>query len=183
MKMTAARRRPGRLPRAKATRSGWARPTRRASSCPTSSRSIGNSAPAACCRRPRADAKPRRKFSLQSGALNPLMPGRLPIHTLNPALAVLKDAASWPTLHGGDGSADPKRIVHALRDVPRTARRRHRPPALGARAPGRTAHRAPLGRASTAILSTHCQRRTSRSFGRHLFRLMGHPAPWCCTRT
>jgi oxamate amidohydrolase len=30
-------------------------------------------------------------FSLQSGALNCLAPGRLPFHTLNPALAVLKD--------------------------------------------------------------------------------------------
>jgi len=30
-------------------------------------------------------------FSLQSGALNRLAPGRLPFHTLNPALAVLKD--------------------------------------------------------------------------------------------
>ena len=38
--------------RARATRSGWARPTRRASRCPTSSRSIGSSAPAACCPRP-----------------------------------------------------------------------------------------------------------------------------------
>ena len=28
-------------------------------------------------------------FSLQRGALNPLAPGRLPIHTLNPALAVV----------------------------------------------------------------------------------------------
>ncbi len=30
-------------------------------------------------------------FSLDPKALNPLSPGRLPIHTLNPALAVLKD--------------------------------------------------------------------------------------------
>src|SRR5262249_20358237 len=30
-------------------------------------------------------------FSLQSGALNSLQPGRLPLHTLNPALAVLAD--------------------------------------------------------------------------------------------
>ena len=37
---------------ARATRSGWARPTPRASRCPTSSRSIGSSAPAACCPRP-----------------------------------------------------------------------------------------------------------------------------------
>ena len=49
---TAARRRNGRRPTARATRSGWAPPTPRASRCPTSSRSIGSSAPAACCPRP-----------------------------------------------------------------------------------------------------------------------------------
>ena len=43
-------------------------------------------------------------FSLQSGALNPLMPGRLPIHTLNPALAVLKDGRVMAYgCMGGDG--------------------------------------------------------------------------------
>ena len=42
----------GRRPMAKATPSGWARPTHRASRCPTSSRSTGSSARAACCRRP-----------------------------------------------------------------------------------------------------------------------------------
>ena len=43
-------------------------------------------------------------FSLQSGALNPLMPGRLPFHTLNPALAVLKDGRiiAYGCM-GGDG--------------------------------------------------------------------------------
>jgi gamma-glutamyltranspeptidase/glutathione hydrolase len=43
-------------------------------------------------------------FSLQSGALNPLMPGRLPFHTLNPALAVLKDGRIMAYgCMGGDG--------------------------------------------------------------------------------
>jgi gamma-glutamyltranspeptidase len=43
-------------------------------------------------------------FSLQGGALNPLMPGRLPIHTLNPALAVLKDGrVTAYGCMGGDG--------------------------------------------------------------------------------
>jgi oxamate amidohydrolase len=43
-------------------------------------------------------------FSLQSGALNPLMPGRLPIHTLNPALAALKDGRIMAYgCMGGDG--------------------------------------------------------------------------------
>lgn len=43
-------------------------------------------------------------FSLQSGALNPLAPGRLPFHTLNPALAILDDGRimAYGTM-GGDG--------------------------------------------------------------------------------
>ena len=49
---TAARRRNGRRRPARATPSGWAPPTRPASLCPTSSRSTGSSARAACCPRP-----------------------------------------------------------------------------------------------------------------------------------
>jgi gamma-glutamyltranspeptidase/glutathione hydrolase len=43
-------------------------------------------------------------FSLDRGALNALMPGRLPFHTLNPALAVLADGRviAYGTM-GGDG--------------------------------------------------------------------------------
>jgi oxamate amidohydrolase len=43
-------------------------------------------------------------FSLQAGALNYLTPGRLPFHTLNPALAVLKDGRiiAYGCM-GGDG--------------------------------------------------------------------------------
>jgi gamma-glutamyltranspeptidase/glutathione hydrolase len=43
-------------------------------------------------------------FSLTAGALNRLAPGRLPFHTLNPALAVLKDGRvmAYGTM-GGDG--------------------------------------------------------------------------------
>jgi gamma-glutamyltranspeptidase/glutathione hydrolase len=43
-------------------------------------------------------------FSLDAGALNALAPGRLPFHTLNPALAVLKDGRvmAYGTM-GGDG--------------------------------------------------------------------------------
>lgn len=43
-------------------------------------------------------------FSLDPGALNALAPGRLPFHTLNPALAVLKDgrALAYGAM-GGDG--------------------------------------------------------------------------------
>jgi gamma-glutamyltranspeptidase len=43
-------------------------------------------------------------FSLQQGALNFLAPGRLPFHTLNPALAVLKDGSVMAYgAMGGDG--------------------------------------------------------------------------------
>jgi gamma-glutamyltranspeptidase/glutathione hydrolase len=43
-------------------------------------------------------------FSLHSGALNYLTPGRLPFHTLNPALAVLKDGRIMAYgCMGGDG--------------------------------------------------------------------------------
>ncbi|HTZ01176.1 MAG TPA: gamma-glutamyltransferase, partial [Xanthobacteraceae bacterium] len=43
-------------------------------------------------------------FSLEAGTLNRLAPGRLPYHTLNPALAVLKDGRimAYGTM-GGDG--------------------------------------------------------------------------------
>ena len=43
-------------------------------------------------------------FSLEPGTLNRLAPGRLPFHTLNPALAVLKDGRimAYGTM-GGDG--------------------------------------------------------------------------------
>ena len=43
-------------------------------------------------------------FSLQPGALNALAPGRLPFHTLNPALAVLRDGRVMAYgAMGGDG--------------------------------------------------------------------------------
>lgn len=43
-------------------------------------------------------------FSLQRGALNMLAPGRLPFHTLNPALAILKDGRIMAYgAMGGDG--------------------------------------------------------------------------------
>jgi gamma-glutamyltranspeptidase len=43
-------------------------------------------------------------FSLQAGSLNPLAPGRLPFHTLNPALAELRDGRIMAYgCMGGDG--------------------------------------------------------------------------------
>jgi gamma-glutamyltranspeptidase len=43
-------------------------------------------------------------FSLEPGAVNPLQPGRRPFHTLNPALAVLRDGRIMAYgAMGGDG--------------------------------------------------------------------------------
>ena len=51
-------------------------------------------------------------FSLQRGALNLLAPGRLPIHTLNPALAVLKDGRVMAYgAMGGDGQPQTQAAV------------------------------------------------------------------------
>ena len=75
------------------------------SSSPTSSRSIGSSAPPACCRRTGVLMQNRgASFSLEKGAVNPLQPGRKPFHTLNPALAVLRDGRIMAYgAMGGDG--------------------------------------------------------------------------------
>ncbi len=61
-------------------------------------------------------------FSLQRGALNLLAPGRLPFHTLNPALAVLKDGriVAYGTM-GGDGQPQSQAAVftrHVLFNEP-----------------------------------------------------------------
>jgi oxamate amidohydrolase len=51
-------------------------------------------------------------FSLQGGALNPLAPGRLPFHTLNPALAVLRDGRVMAYgCMGGDGQPQTQSAV------------------------------------------------------------------------
>jgi oxamate amidohydrolase len=51
-------------------------------------------------------------FSLERGAVNPLAPGRRPFHTLNPALAVLKDGRvmAYGTM-GGDGQPQTQAAV------------------------------------------------------------------------
>ncbi len=51
-------------------------------------------------------------FSLDAGATNPLEPGRLPFHTLNPALAVLNDGRvmAYGTM-GGDGQPQTQAAV------------------------------------------------------------------------
>jgi len=51
-------------------------------------------------------------FSLQPGALNYLSPGRLPFHTLNPALAALKDGRIMAYgCMGGDGQPQTQSAV------------------------------------------------------------------------
>ncbi len=51
-------------------------------------------------------------FSLERGALNLLAPGRLPFHTLNPAIAVLKDGRimAYGTM-GGDGQPQTQALL------------------------------------------------------------------------
>jgi oxamate amidohydrolase len=53
-------------------------------------------------------------FSLDPGAVNPLQPGRLPFHTLNPAMAVLKDGRvmAYGTM-GGDGQPQTQAMLFA----------------------------------------------------------------------
>ena len=53
-------------------------------------------------------------FSLDKNAANPLEPGRLPFHTLNPALAVLKDGRvmAYGTM-GGDGQPQTQGMLFA----------------------------------------------------------------------
>jgi gamma-glutamyltranspeptidase/glutathione hydrolase len=53
-------------------------------------------------------------FSLDRKALNALAPGRLPFHTLNPALAVLKDGrvVAYGTM-GGDGQPQSQAMIFA----------------------------------------------------------------------
>ena len=65
-------------------------------------------------------------FSLERGALNLLAPGRLPFHTLNPAIAVLKDGRimAYGTM-GGDGQPQTQAAaVHAPRAVSASRSRR-----------------------------------------------------------
>jgi len=136
------------------------------------------------------------QFSLQSGALNPLMPGRLP--SVHHSIRVLrrvcsKTAASWPNGCHGRRTASPQTqsaLFTRYVDVPRTARRRHRPaPRWCSAAPG--AHRAPALRLEPALRRAILSRRTwptpasevevlDDTYSR---RSWATPAPWCCTRT
>ena len=87
-------------------------------------------------------------FSLRRGASNMLAPGRLPFHTLNPALAVLNDGRimAYGTM-GGDGQPQTQAALftrHVLFGEPLAERGRPRP--LGARPDlGRAADKASSG--------------------------------------
>ena len=74
-------------------------------------------------------------FSLDRHALNALAPGRLPFHTLNPALAVLADGRVMAYgAMGGDGQPQTQAMVFARHVLHRhAARPRHRRTALAAR--------------------------------------------------
>ena len=101
----AARPRRGRRRRAKATPSGWAPPTPPGlvvSYIQSLYWEFGSGVVL-----PRTGVLMQNRgasFSLEPGALNALAPGRLPLHTLNPALAVLADGRviGYGTM-GGDG--------------------------------------------------------------------------------
>ncbi len=83
----------------------------------------------------RHDAEPRRQFFARSEGAEHLAPGRLPFHTLNPALAVLKDGRvmAYGTM-GGDGQPQSQAAVHPPRALPPAARQGDRRAALAARA-------------------------------------------------
>ena len=74
-------------------------------------------------------------FSLDSGALNALEPGRLPFHTLNPALAAARRRPRHRLWRHGRRrpAADPGRAVHPPRALSGSARASDRGAALAAR--------------------------------------------------
>ena len=116
----------GRRRRAKATPSGWARPTRPASSSPTSSRSIGNSARAACSRATGVLMQNRgASFSLDPRRREP---ARARPPSVPHAQSGARGAQGWPR-HGvrHHGRRRPAavagRAVHPPRHVPPAARR------------------------------------------------------------
>ena len=96
-------------------------------------------------------------FSLDPKALNPLAPGRLPFHTLNPALAVLKDGRiiAYGTM-GGDGQPQSQAMIfarHVLHGQP-LDKAIDAPRWLLAAPGARTSRNLRMEAASTAISST-----------------------------
>ena len=97
-------------------------------------------------------------FSLDPKALNALAPGRRPFHTLNPALAALKDGRviAYGTM-GGDGQPQTQgRRVHAPRhcSASRSSRRSTRRAGCSAAPGARPIPTCGWNPASTAIWST-----------------------------
>ena len=117
-------------------------------------------------------------FSLQRGALNLLAPGRLPFHTLNPALAILKDGRIMAYgAMGGDGQPQTQAAVftrHVMFGEP-LAEAIDRPRWVLGRTWGAAAHRAAHG-AAFRRQSGRCARSgrpRRRYFARGLFRHYG----------
>ena len=73
-------------------------------------------------------------FSLDPGAVNPLEPGRVPFHTLNPALAVLTDGRvmAYGTM-GGDGQPQTQAALFTRHVAYRQPLAERSTPALAAR--------------------------------------------------
>ena len=117
-------------------------------------------------------------LSLQRGALNALAPGRLPFHTLNPALAVLKDGRimAYGTM-GGDGQPQTQGALftrHVLFDEP-LAEAIDRPRWVLGRTWGEDAYQAAVGESLRRQSDRRARRGRSRcrGFGRALLRRHG----------
>jgi gamma-glutamyltranspeptidase/glutathione hydrolase len=121
-------------------------------------------------------------FSLDPKALNTLAPGRLPFHTLNPALAVLNDGRviAYGTM-GGDGQPQSRAMIFARMccTVSRSTRRSHAPRWLGPHLgldPHQSADGVPLRRPSGRAVDVRRPRR--RRAGGCLFRHHGPRRRW-----
>ena len=138
----------------------------------------------------RADAEPRRELLARSAARSTRsQPGRLPFHTLNPALAVLRDGRvmAYGTM-GGDGQPQTQAALFTRHVLYRAAARRgDRRAALAARPHlGLAAHQPAAG------IALRRQSDRPAAVGRSRRRGAGRkpiptpwatPARWCCIRT
>ena len=138
-----------------------------ASSCPTSNRSIGNSAPAACCRRTGVLMQNRgASFSLKPArSIRSRPAGCRSTRSIRRSRSS-KTAASWPMAHGRRRpAADARRAVHppcafsASRSLTRSTVRA----GFWAEPGARRGPRCGWNRASTAISSTRSPRPATMS--------------------
>ena len=128
-------------------------------------------------------------FSLDQSAVNPLQPGRLPFHTLNPALAVLRDGRvmAYGTM-GGDGQPQTQAALftrHVLfrQPLPEAI---DAPRWLLGRTWGSTAHQPADGSALRRQPDRPAVVGRSRRRGFAATPIptpWAMPAPWCCIRT